>query len=515
MVAMLVTVALILGGCVTPETRWVSPTSGQAGAPSASGQDDVAAARWRPCPDLARDLLQRVPSNVEFSCATVKVPQDWSTAKGAVPSDGRTFDIALVRVRSTTQRAADRIGSVVVNPGGPGASGVETAVLLSSAMPTEVLRRFDLIGFDPRGVGTSAAVRCTTDADLDAYFGAEPDPLSQADFDAVAGLQRRIAEACGTKYGESLRLFSTEQTARDMDAIRAAVGDAKLTYLGFSYGTLLGAVYAQLFPQRVRALVLDGAVDPTQTLTQSSEGQAKGFERAFDNFATWCRNTPSGCQIGPDARASVMNALATARTNPASTTAGRKATAGWVFLAVIQSLYLESTWRQLASALDSLRRGNPAQIFGLADDYGRRGSDGRYENLFDANVVVNCTDDDHAPTVEQIRAMQGRWRTKYPLFGGNLALNLVCAQWPGKHDPFPKGPATGAPPILVVGTTGDPATPYEQTAALATMLGVGVVLTCQGSGHTAYLETRCVNDAVDQYLIELKVPEQGKTCPPR
>ena len=189
--------------------------------------------------------------------------------------------------------------------------------------------------------------------------------------------------------------------------------------------------------------------------------------------------------------------------------------ASGVFLAVIQSLYLRSFWPRLANAMESLRRGNPTQIFSLADEYGRRGPNGSYENMFDAFSVISCTDDDQAPTVEQVRQLQGEWRSRYPLFGGNLALNLICAQWPGKHDPYPKGPATGAPPILVVGTTGDPATPYEQTATLAKMLGVGVVLTWQGEGHTAYLETRCVNDAVDQYLIDLKVPEAGKVCPPR
>jgi pimeloyl-ACP methyl ester carboxylesterase len=393
---------------------------------------------------------------------------------------------------------------------------VETAVYLSTQLPVDVLRRFDLIGFDPRGVGRSSPIRCWTSAELDQNFGADPDPVSQPDFDAAVALSRRLAQACGDKYGDSLRLFSTEQTARDMDAIRIAVGDDKLTYLGYSYGTLLGAVYAQLFPTKVRALVLDGAVDPTQDSTAGAESQAKGFERAFDNFSTWCKATPGQCSLGPDPKAVVTQLLQAGRTNPVKTGAGRAATAGWIFTGVVAALYAQDRWPLLARALDGLRRNRATEIFVLADSYAERDAQGQYSNLFDANATVNCTDDDKTPTVEKIRQLQGDWRQKYPLFGGNLAiLSLVCAQWPGKHDPYPTAAATGAPPIVVVGTTGDPATPYEQTAKLAQMLGVGTVLTWQGEGHTAYPQTRCVTDAVNQYLIDLKVPAAGLTCPAR
>jgi pimeloyl-ACP methyl ester carboxylesterase len=503
--AVLTVVAVTAAGCVSPPTRWAAPISGRSGAASPSAGAAASPgtpAAWKPCPELA----PRKMPNITLDCATIQVPEDWEN-----PADSRTMGISLVRARAAGQR--NRIGSLLVNPGGPGASGVELATYLAAGLPSDVLFRFDLVGFDPRGVGRSNPVKCVSDADLDATFGADPDPVSQADFDATAALSRRMAQSCGDKYGDTLRLFSTEEAARDMDAVRAAVGDPKITYLGYSYGTLLGAVYAQLFPTKVRALVLDGAIDPTLGSVASAEGQAKGFERAFDNFATWCKGSGSKCPIGPDARSAVTSAIQAARANPVAGAGGRKATAGWVFTAVISSLYTAERWGDLASAIANLGKGQPAGMFALADAYAERDSSGKYSNLFDANFVVNCADDDKTPSVADLRTLQGQWRTKYPLFGASLALNLICAQWPGKRDPYPAGKATGAPPIVVVGTKGDPATPYEQTAALATMLGVGHVLTWEGEGHTAYPQTRCITSAVNAYLIDLKVPAEGATCP--
>ena len=511
LIAILLAVVVLATGCVQPTTRWSSPTSGRVAAgspspaPSAGGSPPITPAQWKPCPDVWKGSAPSAPPNVTFDCATVRVPQDWAN-----PSSGPTFDIALVRGRSVAQR--DRVGSLLVNPGGPGASGLDYAVYRSTHLPAEITRRFDIVGFDPRGVGKSSPVKCFTDADLDANFAADPDPVTAADFSASVALSRRLAQACGDKYGDRLRFYSTEQTARDMDAIRAAIGDPKLTYLGYSYGTLLGAVYAQLYPKNVRALVLDGAIDPMLGSEAAAQQQAIGFERAFDNFANWCRGNATDCPIAPDARAAVLKALQDARSSPVPGT-GRSATAGWIFTAVVSSLYSEAGWRFLATAIDNLRKGRPDTLFALADSYADRDSAGRYTNLFDANAVINCTDSDDTPSVDRVRALQSEWRTKYPLFGASLALNLICAQWPGKRDPYPTGPAVGAPPIVVIGTLGDPATPYEQAPALAKMLGVGTLVTWQGEGHTAYPKTRCVTDAVNRYLIDQKVPPDNLTCP--
>ncbi|MEO3742859.1 alpha/beta hydrolase [Plantactinospora sp. B5E13] len=510
-------IVLLTAGCTLPGFDRGDNTDrrGRAAGTAGPGAPD-----WKPCPDVPRKLVGRGAANMRYDCATIAVPGDWNAAAGTTPNgEGSGLEIALLRIRSTKQR--DRIGSLLINPGGPGGSGIDTAVYLSfgpsfGGLPDDVTRRFDIVGFDPRGVSRSSPVKCISDADLDSTFGYQPDPESQASFDGLVALNRRIGQTCGDKYGDRLRLFSTEQAARDMDAIRTAVGDEKLSYLGFSYGTLLGATYAQLFPRNVRALVLDGAVDPRQDLIAGSESQAKGFERAFDNFTNWCARTPRDCPIAPDARGAVTEALDKAEVSPVRGEGGREATAGWVFYAVISSLYTESGWEKLAAAIDSLRGGDPKGVFELADAYAERDADGRYSNLFDANLAVNCADEDSRPGVDRIRALQSQWRTKYPLFGAPLAVGMLsCAFWPAQRDPYPTGAAVGAPPIVVVGTTGDPATPYEQTAKLADMLGVGRVLTWEGEGHTAYPQTRCVTDAVDAYLIDLRVPAEGTRCPAR
>jgi pimeloyl-ACP methyl ester carboxylesterase len=503
---------LVLTGCTVPV---ISPDAGNNAAPgdqpapAASGEP-----AWRSCPEVPRQLVGRGASGMKYDCATIKVPQDWSNA-----GNGQTFDVALIRVRSDKQH--DRIGSLLVNPGGPGASGVNLAVYLSfgsafQGIPDEVTQRFDIVGFDPRGVDRSSPVECISDAQLDESFGYVPDPQTQAQFDGLVDLNRSIGQECGAKYADKLKLFSTVQTAKDMDAIRAAVGDQKTTYLGYSYGTLLGATYAQLFPQNVRALVLDGAVDPRQGFAAGSESQAKGFALAFDNFAKWCDATPARCPIAPDAKAAVTTQIDKAEVSPVTGAGGRKATSGWVFYAVISSLYTQSGWQALGSAIKQLEGGNPAEVFQLADAYAEREPNGTYSNLFDANIAVNCADQKTVPDVNQVRTLQGQWRSSVPLFGAPLAVGmLTCAVWPGGHDPYPTGPATGSAPILVVGTTGDPATPYAQAPALANMLGVGRLLTWEGEGHTAYPQTGCVTQAVDAYLLNLTVPPEGKRCPPQ
>ncbi|MEV1290305.1 alpha/beta hydrolase [Micromonospora sp. NPDC049679] len=515
--AVLVAVTLLATGCTMPV--FAPRTTGDGSA----ARGNTGAPVWKPCPEVPQDLVGRGAPGMSYDCAKIAVPGDWNTAggggAGASSGPDGTFEIALMRVRSAQQR--DRIGSLVINPGGPGGSGIDTAAYLSfgpafGGLPDEVTRRFDIVGFDPRGVSRSSPVKCVADADWDAAFGYEPDPKSKAQFDGLVALNKKIGEECAAQYGGRLRLYSTEQAARDMDAVRAAVGDSKLTYLGYSYGTLLGATYAQLYPRNIRAFVLDGAVDPRQDLVAGSESQAKGFELAFSNFGEWCRKTSAKCPIGPDARAAVTTAIDKARTSPVRGSDGRAATPGWTFYAVISSLYTESGWEQLAKAIDNLRRGDPAAVFDLADEYTGRGEDGHYSNLFDANLAVNCADAASAPTIDQIRGLQSTWRRKYPLFGPALAVGMLsCATWPGQRDPYPTGAASGAPPVLVVGTTGDPATPYEQTPRLASMLAVGVVLTWEGEGHTAYPQTRCVTDAVNRYLIELAVPPAGQRCPAR
>ncbi|WP_025618871.1 alpha/beta hydrolase [Salinispora cortesiana] len=511
--AVLLASIFLAAGCTVP--AFAPRTEAQPSGPSGT------APTWQACPEVAEELVGRTAPRMRYECTRIKVPRNWAdgTAATAGPGAGETFEIALLRARSTNQR--DRIGSLLINPGGPGGSGVDTAVYLSfpaalGGLPTAVTDRFDIVGFDPRGVARSSPVECISDANLDASFGYDPDPESQQSFDGLVELNQRIGRECGDRYGDQLALYSTEQAAHDIDAIRAAVGDEKLTYLGYSYGTLLGATYAQLHPERVRALVLDGAVDPRLDQVASAESQAKGFERAFDNFSLWCSTNPDRCPIAPSAREAVTSAIDKARVSPVPGDDGREATPGWVLYAVVSSLYTEAGWEQLAQAIDELEGGDATGVFHLADAYAGREPDGTYSNLFDANLAVNCADEDERPSREQIRQLQSQWREQYPLFGPPLAVGmLTCTEWPGGRDPYPTGAADGAPPILVVGTTGDPATPYEQTPALAEMLGVGRVLTWEGEGHTAYPQTDCISAAVDAYLVDLTVPAEGKRCPPQ
>lgn len=511
LVSGLLAIGLLATGCTGP---W--PTTSQSATGTvAAGEPAI----WQPCPELLTELLgdiappgllEQLARRVTFDCATVAVPQDWDR-----PQSPERFELAVVRARSTRQH--DRIGSLLINPGGPGGSGVEAAVFLAlgpilGGLPDAVTERFDLVGFDPRGVGRSAPVECLTDEEREESYGADPDPVSREAFDAVVAEVQEQAQRCGAKYGEALGRLSTRQTAHDLEALRQAVGDEKLTYLGYSYGTLLGAVYAQLYPEKIRAMVLDGAVDPQQDLLEASEGQARGFERALDNFNTWCASRLE-CPLRPSARAAVTEAIERARTAPVPGPDGREATAGWVFLAVVSTLYSQELWPRLANALDELERGNASGVFELADIYTRREPDGGYPNMSDANTAITCLDTPGGVTSEQARQLQEQWRRQYPVFGAPLAVStLACLGWPVPPDPYPVGPAVGAPPIMVIGTRGDPATPYESTTRLAEMLGVGFVVTWEGEGHTAYPEAQCIADVVNDYLLDLTVPPAGTTC---
>ncbi len=459
---------------------------------------------WRDCQSEAEEIAGTSLSDTRAECGTVAVPQDWAKP------DGPTFTLSLMKLGKVGSRP--KIGSLLVNPGGPGGSGVELAAYSALFLPTAVRQRFDVVGFDPRGVARSSPVECIGDQTKDTITAASPDPATQAEFDAQVTVARSVGAACAQKYGPTLGLFGTEQAARDMDAIRIAVGDPKLTYLGYSYGSLLGAVYAQLFPDKIRALVLDGAVDPRQDDATASESQAVGFEKAFDNFAADCRRRGRSCPIGPDARATVGQLLKLPPV-PGRDAEKRSATSGYTLLAIVSALYSKERWPTLAAALGQLRRGDPTGVFALADEYNERDRNGRYNNQIDANTAINCADEAAPPDPAKVRQLQLAWRTKYPLFGGPLAMSLlICSTWPAEHDPYPTGAAAGAPPIVVVGTTGDPATPYENTAKLARMLGSGVVLTWKGEGHTAYPQTTCIRNAVDGYLVNLQAPPDGTTC---
>lgn len=515
--------ALLLAACsgrggdrsvAEPSPDRTSPTS-TSESPSASTaprEPSVRPIKFADCTNAVEPQIKDQPGgdrHLSFGCGTMQVPLDYDKP------DGEKLKLFLVRVRLNEQRK--RIGSLLINPGGPGGSGLDAAVGLALQVPTDVLARFDLVGFDPRGVGLSSPVRCISDETKDQVFSAEPDARTAQEFDQQVRLAQQVAKGCSDKYGDRLAHFNTVETVRDMDLIRRALGEDKLTYLGFSYGTLLGAVYAQLFGDHTRALALDGAVDPAQDQIQASEAQAKGFENAFDQFAAACRSKGSGCSLGADPRAFVVKLMDKARAKPIpSSKAGekRKATGGNVQLAVISALYDRNQWPALSKALSEADHGDAQGVFALNDQYSQRDADGGYTNLLDANITVSCNDTDQKISTDTIKAKLAEWRTKYPLFGASQALSLLtCQMWQPERHPYPKITGTQAPPVLVVGTVNDPATPYTGAQALSKELASGVLLTWRGDGHTAYPKTRCIASAVDNYLISLTVPKKGTSCP--
>jgi pimeloyl-ACP methyl ester carboxylesterase len=325
-----------------------------------------------------------------------------------------------------------------------------------------------------------------------------------------------VVHTCTGRYRAALAHVNTEETANDLDLVRAALGDNRLNYLGFSYGTRLGATYAHLFPTHLRAMVLDGAVDPVSGELAGDERQAAGLEDAFDQFATDCRHRPA-CAGLPNPRGALTALVAAADRRPIPTSRkgdGRRASGGILTLAAAAALYDQGRWPALGEAMIAAQHGDAAQMFALADSFTERdASNGHYTNLLDAYTAVTCNDSVLTITDELVAEKAAAWTTRYPLFGRNAASSLyTCYGWPKSGHPLPPANAPGAPKILVVGTTHDPATPYAGAAALAGALGSGVELTWDGQGHTAYGKSRCVTAKVDSYLLTARVPA-GVSCP--
>jgi len=510
--AVLGCIALLASGCTTVVAGSASPAAGDSAADPTDAPlpappvDDIA---WEDCTDnVERAVGGELDRPLTFECGTTRVPKDYDN-----PTDG-TYELFLIRGVSAEQ--TDRIGSLLVNPGGPGGSGVDTAIGLALSLPLEILARFDIVGFDPRGVNLSSPVECLSDSFKDEINAAEPTPRTAEEIDDALDLSEEIGDGCEDKYGEELGNFNTTYTARDMDRLREALGDEQLTYLGYSYGTTLGSTYAELFPDRVRALVLDGAVDPSKNDLEGSEGQAAGFEQAFDAFAADCVAQGAACPAGSDPRSLVYQLLEAAEADPIPSSGpdGRSATDGLVFLGVLGALYSQDAWPTLAQALADAQAGDAAGILDLADGYSQRREDGTYPNLIDANIAINCADSDQIFTATEVRDYIAEWDVDYPLYGAALASGLLtCTLWEATRHPLPERDAAGSAPILVIGTEGDPATPYEGAVVMADQLEAGVLLTWEGEGHTAFPKTDCITDAVVGYLVDLTAPTDGTTCP--
>ncbi|GGJ42756.1 proteinase [Streptomyces brasiliensis] len=452
-----------------------------------------------------------------FQCATMKAPLDYDK-----PESG-DVRLAVVRVRATGKD--ERLGSLLVNPGGPGGSAI--AYLQQYAglgYPVEVRARYDMVAMDPRGVARSEPVECLNGPQMDAFTQADITPDDREETDALVGQYRAFAEACGAHSARILRHVSTVDAARDMDVLRAVLGDRKLNYVGASYGTFLGATYAGLFPERSGRLVLDGAMDPSLSARRLNLEQTAGFETAFQAFAKDCVRQ-SDCPLGGkgDTPAQVADHLKAFFTKldahpvPGSDAHGRKLGEALATTGVIAAMYDEAEWPQLRDALNSaMKRNDGAGLLALADSYYERDADGHFTNLMAANAAVNCLDLPPAfTTPEQVEQSLPAFEKASPVFGKGLAwASLNCAYWPVKPTAEPhRIEAKGAAPIVVVGTTRDPATPYRWAQSLARQLSSAHLLTYVGDGHTAYGRgSVCIDTAIDTYLLKGTPPANGKRC---
>ena len=476
-------------------TSSAGPGTAAGGSPSATAAPTVKPARWTDC-------------GGGFGCAEIRVPRDY-----AAPTEGY-LNISIIRAAAT--KPAERIGSLLVNPGGPGGSGVEFVRDGLSLFPKELRERFDIVGFDPRGVNSSTAIRCIDN--LDGHAALDPSPDDAAELDALVDSAREYADACASRNESTLAYLSTDAVARDLDQLRAAVGDEQLTYLGFSYGTLIGAVYAEAFPGRIRAMALDGAIDPSLDLEAFRTGQAKAFEAALTTFLKDCAKRTS-CAFHEDGRTvrafdTLMASIEKAPIPALRLSDPRMVGPGLAWSAVLGALYSKSYWPILGTALSQAKDGDGSLMLAISDPFRGRKPNGSYSNMQDAYVANVCLDYPAPTDVATFSGWARRLNDSAPHFADMLAYNdLICAFWsvPAQGRPHTVS-APDAPPIVIVGTTGDPATPYQWSEALAGQLVSSVLITRQGEGHTGYGESECVEDAVDAYLLDLDVPEDGLNC---
>jgi pimeloyl-ACP methyl ester carboxylesterase len=452
-----------------------------------------------------------------FECATLKAPLDY-----AKPSSG---DIRLAVTRKKATGPGKRLGSLLVNPGGPGGSAIGYVQAYAGiGYPAEVRARYDMVAVDPRGVARSEPVECLDGPAMDTYTQTDTTPDDGKEADGLVTAYRTFAEGCGADAPRLLRHVSTVEAARDMDIVRAALGDKKLNFVGASYGTFLGATYAGLFPDRAGRLVLDGAMDPSLPARRLNLEQTAGFETAFRSFAKDCvRQTdcPLGGkgsspeQVGKNLKAFFDKLDA----RPAATGAagGRKLTESLATTGVIAAMYDEGSWEQLREALTTAMKENDGSgLLALSDGYYERDADGAYSNLMFANAAVNCLDlPPSFATPEEVRRALPEFEKASPVFGEGLAWSaLNCAYWPVHATGEPhRIEAKGAAPIVVVGTTRDPATPYRWARALAGQLSSGRLLTYEGDGHTAYGRgSSCIDRTINAYLLRGTPPTDGKRC---
>lgn len=438
-----------------------------------------------------------------FDCAEYDVPLDYADP------EGDTITLALRRLPAGD--ASQRIGLLFANPGGPGGSTIDILSGWARSLPSEIRDRFDIILFDPRGVGHSSPLVCHDN--IQDLIGLDPYPETDEDWTIIEDAIRRQTEQCADAGEDVLPFLGTANVARDMDRLREAEGEETITYFGYSYGTTLGQVYADLFSTRVRAMALDGGVDVSLSSDQRALEQTLGFEAAFHRYVDYCEER--SCIAG-DPEAVIKELVAEAGEEPLPAPRGdRPVGDGEAIYAILQAMYTPFYRPILTSALNAALDGDASGLLLLADSYAGRNDDGTYPNGAEANSAVNCLDYESDRDPEHYREITEDFGEQAPFFGPATGqLGLYCAFWPVDPKPISTPRAAGAPPIMVIGGTGDPATPYRWSVALAEQLESGFLVTSDGEGHTAYRNAGngCIDDAVNAYLIDLTLPPEGLTC---
>jgi pimeloyl-ACP methyl ester carboxylesterase len=424
-------------------------------------------------------------------CAEVEVPVDYDDP------DGETITLSVARAPAT----GERIGALFMNPGGPGALASEFAVGMATVMPSEVTEHFDIVGVDPRGLGASD-FSCGMEGEE--IYGVDYSIDSPEDETELLELSQEYVDGCEAAVGNLLPHLGTEDVARDIDAVREAMGDEQLNYLGYSYGTAIGQMLAELFPDRVRAMVIDGVLELGPTGVELAEAQSAGFESALSAFQDDCDSDPS-CPLAPDAAGAVNELIDTVEEEPIPASP-RDLGPGELAVGMASPLYSEEQWPTFASAIADALDGDGSGIVALADEY--------LAGDWDIYFAVNCLDFAWPDTPEELLADGAEAADEAPIFGEWIVNDYVrCSMWPAEADPLPAVTAPDAPPILVVSTTNDPATPYEAGVRTAERLESGVLLSYEGEGHTVTFNgVSCVDDAVTNYLVNLEPPEDGTTC---
>lgn len=443
-------------------------------------------------------------------CGTIEVPINYQE-----PGEG-TILLSLEKAKAT----GDRIGSLVVNPGGPGAPGTSTVEDAEFYFGDKLRAAYDIIGFDPRGTGESEPVDCVTDDELDEQIAGDPDPDTPEEVEEGTENAEEFWAGCEAKSGGVAAHVSTVEAARDMDVLREALGEDKLDYLGFSYGTRLGATYAELYPDKTGRLVLDGAIDPSISSRDGSLSQAKGFETALRSYIQDCVDG-GDCFLGSSVDAglkTIKDLLDEIDETPleAGDAEGRKLTVGLAFYGLITPLYSQDNWTYLDDGLRKALDGDGSTLLLLADFYGSREGGSYTDNSLEAISVINCLDDPYSITPDEVPDQFADFEEASPTFGKVFAWGLTACNgipFSSTDEPDLKIDGSGAAPIVVLGTTRDPATPYEEAVAMAEQLESGVLVSRDGDGHTAYnKDNACIDDAVHGYLIDGTVPEDGLKC---